>query len=80
MSKVVCACVECKHNKKSVCRAKEINIRSWNIHTVNYGMKRMEECLTYEMSEEFKEIEKAVKQIRKEADRLKEKDGADNEC
>ena len=60
MAKVVCACAECKHNKNNICKAKEVKIRSWKINTVNYGMKRMEECLTYEMSEEFKELQKLL--------------------
>ena len=60
MAKVYCACGECKHNKNNVCKATEISLRSWNINTVNYGMKRMEECRTYAMSKEFKEIQKAL--------------------
>jgi hypothetical protein len=61
MSKVFCACVECKHNKKNICKAKEINLRSWNIHTVYEGIKRMEECLTFEKSEEFQKIEQELR-------------------
>ena len=60
MAKVICACAECKHNKNNICKAKEVKIRSWKINTVNYGMKRMEECLTYEISEEFKELQKLL--------------------
>jgi hypothetical protein len=57
MSKVWCARTECKHlNQKGFCGKKEISIRAWEINTVNYGKKRMEECLCYEPSEDWKKI------------------------
>lgn len=65
MAKVFCACGECKHNEKNVCKAKEIELRSWKINTVNYGMKRMEECKTYEPSVEFKRIQEAIEHARR---------------
>lgn len=64
MSKVFCARTECKHNKKNLCKAKNINLRAWQINTVNYGMKRMDECRTFEMSEEFKQLEKYFSKLR----------------
>lgn len=60
MPKVICGHTECKHNKNKVCKAKEINLGAWLINTVHYGMKRMEECITYEESEEYKEIQKIL--------------------
>lgn len=60
MAKVICACGECKHNKNNICKAKEVKIRSWRINTVYHGIKRMEECLTHEKSEEFKQMERAL--------------------
>lgn len=63
MPKVICAHAECKHNKNNVCKAKEINVGAWLIHTVHHGVKRMEECKTYEESEEYKFMKKALTRI-----------------
>lgn len=71
MSKVFCARAECKHNKGNICKAKEVKIRAWEIDTVNYGMKRMDECLTYEMSEEFKEIKASLDEFFQEQSQVK---------
>ena len=60
MAKVYCARAECKYNKKNTCKAKEINLRAWHINTVYEGFKQMEECRTFEMSEEAKKIEKII--------------------
>ena len=62
MPKVLCPRIECKHNKNETCKAKEVNIRAWHINTVYEGFKRMEECMTFEMSEEFKEIMELIEE------------------
>lgn len=72
MTRVLCACGECKYNKNNICKAKEVKIRSWKINTVNYGMKRMEECITYELSDEFKEIQKILNRTPKESEEREE--------
>ena len=60
MAKVYCARAECKYNNKNTCKAKEINLRAWHINTVNEGFKQMEECRTFEMSEEAKKIKELI--------------------
>lgn len=60
MPKIVCARFECKHNKGNVCKAKKVVLRSWGINTVHQGFKKMEECKTFEPSEEFLQIQKII--------------------
>lgn len=63
MAKVICARTECKYNKDGICKAKEVKLRAWHINTVHEGFKRMEECLTYEESEEYKITQSIVNQF-----------------
>lgn len=63
MPKVLCPRIECKHCKDETCKAKEVEIRAWHINTVYEGFKRMEECLTFEESEEYKEIQGIINKI-----------------
>ena len=57
MAKVICPRTECKHNNNNTCKAKEVKIRAYHIHTMYQGFKRMEECLTFEETEEYKLIQ-----------------------
>lgn len=61
MSKIYCASIECRHNKKNVCKAKEINLSDEHIHTKYQGFKHFHFCKTYEMSKEAVEFEEAIK-------------------
>ena len=71
MTKVWCATIECKHNKKNQCKAKEINISDGHIHTVHQGYKQIWLCRSFAMSESAKEIEQVLKKARA-------KDGTEN--
>lgn len=71
MPKVLCPAVECVHYKNGRCAAKEVPLRQWRINTMYEGRKTMWECKSYEMSEEWKQIEKEIKrgfQRRKDGD------------
>lgn len=61
MTKVLCASIECKHNKDGKCRAPYISISDGHINTVHQGYKHIHECRTYEQSEESKAVEKSLK-------------------
>lgn len=58
--KVLCPAVECIHYKKGKCTAKEVSLRQWRINTVYEGRKTMWECKSYELSEEWKNLEKEL--------------------
>lgn len=62
MSKVICAAVECKYNKNSICKAKEINLSAGNIATVHEGRQDIWRCKMYELSDFSKEVRKLLKE------------------
>jgi hypothetical protein len=62
MSKVICAAVECKYNKNSICKAKQINLTAGNIATVHEGRQDMWRCKMYELSEFAKKVDKFLKE------------------
>ena len=66
MSKVICAAVECKYNKNSICKAKEINLSAGNIATVHEGRQDVWRCKMYELSDFSKEIRKLVEEREQE--------------
>ena len=61
MTKITCTFLECKHcSPIGKCEAKEVKLTSGNIATVWEGRKDVWWCKSFEMSEEAKEIWKAV--------------------
>lgn len=68
MPKVWCAEITCKHNKKNLCKAREINLSVGNINTLHNGRMNAWKCRTFEESESFKEIAEAVKQMMEVSD------------
>ena len=56
MPKVWCAAIECKHNKRNICREKEINLTAGYINTVYQGHKHTWGCRSFEEDEESKEL------------------------
>lgn len=65
MSKVICAAVECKYNKNSICKAKEINLSAGNIATVHEGRQDIWRCKMYELSEFSKKVIEFLKEHEK---------------
>ena len=63
MAKVLCPAVECVHYKNGRCTAKEVSLRQWQINTTYEGRKTMWECKVYEVSEEWKKLQKELKKI-----------------
>ena len=60
MAKVLCPAVECIHYKDGRCTAKEVPLRQWQINTMYEGRKTMWECKSYEVSDEWKELQKDI--------------------
>ena len=58
MTKIICAKTECKYNKKCQCSAKEINLTAHSIVTLYNDRQDFNICLTFEESEESKELRK----------------------
>lgn len=63
MTKVWCASIECEHNKKNTCRAKEINLAVGRVHTTHNGVVDAWKCRTFEMSQIAKEMEEVVRAL-----------------
>lgn len=63
MSKVICAAIECKHNKNGVCKKKELNFAAGNIATVHEGRQDVWWCRMYELSDFAKEIKEMLKGV-----------------
>lgn len=63
MSKVVCACIECKHNKNGICKKKEINLANGNIATVYEGRQNVWWCRMFELSDFAKEINEMLRKV-----------------
>ena len=66
MAKVWCATIECKHNKKNQCKAKEINISDGHIHTVHQGYKQIWLCGSCILSDPARELEQLLKNVREQ--------------
>ena len=60
MTKVWCPCVECVHNDKNRCKAKELKFKYRNMATVNEGRVDMWVCDKYEMSDYSKRIQESI--------------------
>lgn len=61
MTKIVCACVECKHHSdKNTCTAKKVKLSYSLVHTVYDGMKQFWVCNQYEESDFVKEAKKQI--------------------
>lgn len=56
MPKVWCASIECKHNKKNQCRAKEINLSDGHVHTIHQGFLHIWKCRAFEESQKVKQM------------------------
>ena len=56
MSKVWCASIECKYNKKNQCKAKEISLSDGHVHTVHQGFLQIWKCRAFEESERTKQM------------------------
>lgn len=50
MQTIICACLECKHNHKTVCVAKEINLFSSKIK-INGVVERCLRCNSFELDD-----------------------------
>ena len=61
MPKVICATIECKHNKNNRCKAKDIHLADGHVNTVHQGYKHIWECRFFEMDDEGKKIFDSVK-------------------
>ena len=58
MTKIVCACTECKYNNdRNRCTAKDVEMSWHSVMTVHDGRQEFLKCKTYEMDERSKEIE-----------------------
>lgn len=66
MTKVKCACTECKYiNRQGNCSLKQINLSQWGVNTKNMGFKNFNECCQYEMSEKWVKIKQQLDEIMK---------------
>lgn len=65
MTKVICACVECKHNDDSrVCTKETIGLSNHYIQTIWEGPQQFWRCTEFEESERTKEIKRFLEGIR----------------
>ena len=64
MTKVKCACNECKYiNRLGNCSLKQINLSELMVNTVNMGRKQFNECKQFEESDWYKDMKEKVKDL-----------------
>ena len=63
MTKVVCAAIECKHQKNGICTKKEINLSQGNIATVYEGRQDVWRCRMFELSDFSREIQEMLRKV-----------------
>ena len=63
MAKVWCAAIECTNNKDNMCTAAEINLTEGHIHTVHQGFKQVWGCRTYNVTDQYKQLEDSIKEF-----------------
>ena len=67
MAKVWCASIECEHNKRNQCKAKEINLSDGHVHTVRQGYLKIWKCRSFEESEQSKKMMEALNKMGEKA-------------
>lgn len=65
MTKIICARLECKHNKDTICKARCVEMSDHFILTVWEGRQEFLKCKTYEMSETAKAFRRAIEEVKK---------------
>ena len=63
MTKVLCAAIECIHNKNDRCTVKNLCLNWCSVMTVWDGRQEFFRCKQYELSEESQRLAKQIKDI-----------------